>query len=110
VDVTGETIETPSVESLTSAEEQPAVVSSFEDADEVIEVQPEVVIDTTAELLGRAKARRPRTRAAATGSQAGGASTTPRGARKGGTRKTSGTSRRGGRGKKKEVPDDIGNR
>ncbi|MGE4053832.1 MAG: NYN domain-containing protein [Vicinamibacterales bacterium] len=107
VDVSQEAIETPVVDGLSSTEEAPAVAASFEDTDEVIEIQPQAVVDTTAELLGRAKARRPRTRATTT-TQASGTSS-PRGARKTGTKKTAGPARRGGR-TKKEVPDDIGNR
>jgi hypothetical protein len=112
VDVAEEAIETPGVDGAASEDVPEVVAAPFEDTDEVIEIQPEAVIDTTAELLGRAKARRPRTRAT-TATQASGA-TAPRGARKGGAgkagpRKTSVGSRRGGRAKK-DVPDDIGNR
>jgi uncharacterized LabA/DUF88 family protein len=62
------------------------------DPDVIIEAEPVSVIDTTAELLGRAKPRRPRTRAAgAPGSRVGG-TPTPTPARGGrttaGTRKT----------------------
>jgi hypothetical protein len=45
------------------------------DPDVIIESEPVSVIDTTAELLGRAKPRRPRTRAA--GAPGSGAAATP---------------------------------
>jgi uncharacterized LabA/DUF88 family protein len=111
VDVGEEVIETPAVEGVAPIEDveaPPAAVSAFDATDEVIEVQPHVVVDTTAELLGRAKARRPRTRA--TGVHAAATPVPPRGTRKTGARKTSGTPRRTKGRTKKEVPDDFGNR
>jgi uncharacterized LabA/DUF88 family protein len=111
VDVAEEAIETPAVDgaaSLEDVEVQPAAISPFDETDEVIEVQPQAVVDTTAELLGRAKARRPRTRA--TGVHAAATPSPTRGTRKTGARKTSGSSRRSKGRTKKEVPDDIGNR
>ena len=114
VDVAEEAIEQqPLVEGQpAAAAPEGVVVGSFEEGDEVIEVQPEVVIDTTAELLGRAKARRPRSRVTTTAHTTPSPSTS-RGARKAsGTRKSSGsagTARRPRR-PKKDLPDDVGNR
>jgi hypothetical protein len=54
---------------------------------DVIEIEPVSVVDTTAELLGRAKPRAPRTRASRTGTAAASASPTSR-TRSTGTRKT----------------------
>jgi hypothetical protein len=87
-----------------------AIVTSEPDEPDVIEIEPIAVVDTTAELLGRAKARRPRsvsTRSAA----APAASRAPRA----GTRKTAAKKaappRRTTRAKKSraEVPDEPGN-
>jgi hypothetical protein len=44
-----------------------AVVATESDEPDVIEVQPVAVVDTTAELLGRAKPKRPRTKAGGSG-------------------------------------------
>ncbi|MQA30583.1 MAG: NYN domain-containing protein [Luteitalea sp.] len=52
-----------------------AVIAADALDSDVIEIAPVSVIDTTAELLGRAKPRRPRTRAA--GAPGGGAAATP---------------------------------
>jgi len=60
---------------------------------EPIDVAPVTVVDTTAELLGRAKARKPRTRAAT--SRIGESDTPDRPARKTGTRKAAATATRG---------------
>lgn len=88
----GETDLEPSVEAATETGVETTVdtVEAIIDVDpldaDIIEIAPVSVIDTTAELLGRAKPRRPRTRAAgAPGSRVGGtptpASTSTRGAR-----------------------------
>jgi hypothetical protein len=53
---------------------------------DVIEVEPVSVVDTTAELLGRAKPRAPRARAGRTG--IGATATTPRASRSTGARKS----------------------
>jgi uncharacterized LabA/DUF88 family protein len=84
-----------------TGDEQSAFIEPFEratpvevvDVDEadVIEAQPVSVVDTTAELLGRAKPKRPRTRAAASAS--GSTSGTPRGTKKGTARKTASSRR-----------------
>jgi len=61
----------PEREDLLAGEDQvmfikpvPPVVIDVDESD-VVDMQPESVVDTTAELLGRAKPRRPRGRAAA---------------------------------------------
>jgi len=81
----------------TTAEDVEAVevVVAAEPVDEpdVIEVQPVAVVDTTAELLGRAKARPRRTRTAAPTAAA--AAAAPRSSR-GGPRKTAGVRKTGG--------------
>jgi hypothetical protein len=102
-----------------------AVLESEPDEPDVIEIAPVSVVDTTAELLGRATARRPRTRAAgAPGSRAAGASGTGapassgRSARTGtGTRKTgvkkaatTGTRRTSRPKKSTEASDNRGNK
>jgi uncharacterized LabA/DUF88 family protein len=84
----------------TAAEEVEAVEvvvapEPVDDAD-IIEVQPIAVVDTTAELLGRAKAKPRRTRTAAAVAPAAPAPRAARGGqRKTGTRKSAAGSRRG---------------
>jgi hypothetical protein len=105
-------------ETETEIETVEAVVASDAGDLDVIEVEPVSVIDTTAELLGRAKPRRPRTRAA--GPPASGAATpsSARGARAAGgqrkpaAKKAPGTPRRTTRGRKapEASGDDRGNR
>jgi uncharacterized LabA/DUF88 family protein len=70
------------------AEDMPTVQVEVTDDSEpdVIEVEPVSVVDTTAELLGRAKPRAPRARAGRTRTAATAASTSPRG-RPGGAKK-----------------------
>jgi uncharacterized LabA/DUF88 family protein len=76
------------------------------DEPDVIEVQPVAVVDTTAELLGRAKAKPRRTRTAAPAAAA--AAVAPRGSR-GGQRKTAGTRKAaaGGRRNQKRSEEDA---
>jgi uncharacterized LabA/DUF88 family protein len=64
------------------------------DLSDFAEAQPVAVVDTTAELLGRAKPRKPRTRLAGAAGSASGEATRPRGTRKAGTKKTAGAARR----------------
>ncbi len=110
VDVGDEALETQVTGAAASPAADSVVIGATDETEDVIDVQPEVVIDTTAELLGRAKARRPRARAAATTHAQGAAAGAPsRGTRRTGTRKTAGTTRRSTRAKK-DVPDDVGNR
>ena len=63
------------------AEDVPAMQREMTDETEpdVIEIEPVSVVDTTAELLGRAKPRAPRTRAGRTGVAGAPASPAPRG-------------------------------
>jgi hypothetical protein len=77
-----EIVEFPGGDSLPNEEETPQ---------EIIELQPAAVVDTTAELLGRAKPRKPRTRAASSLA----AARPPRSSepKKAGTRKTARRSR-----------------
>ncbi|MGE3178563.1 MAG: NYN domain-containing protein, partial [Vicinamibacterales bacterium] len=100
------------VEQEALADDQTAFIEPLErprtvdivDVDEadVIETQPVSVVDTTAELLGRAKPRKPRVRAAAAGSTGAHPPAAPRGTRKAPARKTAGTRRPRG---KKAAPD-----
>ena len=60
------------------------------DEADVIDTQPVSVVDTTAELLGRAKPKKPRTRAAASHQGAAHTPAAPRGAKKAGARKPAG--------------------
>ena len=81
-------------------DDQMAFIEPFEmprsvdivDVDEadVIDTQPVSVVDTTAELLGRAKPKKPRTRAASSHQSAAHTPAAPRGAKKPGARKPSG--------------------
>lgn len=72
----------------------PVELVDTEEAD-IIEAQPVSVVDTTAELLGRAKPRKPRTRAAAASNASGNQAPAPaRGARKSaGAKKAAGAKR-----------------
>jgi hypothetical protein len=89
-----------------------AVVTSEPDEPDVIEVEPIAVVDTTAELLGRAKPRRPRPRTVSSRSAAAPAAPrVPRaGTRKIATKKPA-AARRTSRAKKSaaEAPDEPGN-
>jgi hypothetical protein len=69
------------------------------ETDDILDVSTVAVVDTTAELLGRAKPRPGRTRAASAASSSSEEPSTARGARKG-TRKTAGVTRRASRSKK----------
>jgi uncharacterized LabA/DUF88 family protein len=60
-------VETPGSDAELEGEMQPTVVITDENEPDVIEIEPVSVIDTTAELLGRAKPRAPRARAGRTG-------------------------------------------
>ena len=73
---------------------RPIEVIDAEESD-VIDTQPVSVVDTTAELLGRAKPRKPRARATGSGNTAAPSSSSGRGSRKtAGTRKTAGGAKR----------------
>jgi uncharacterized LabA/DUF88 family protein len=81
----------------------------FVDGDVILEPQPPALVDTTAEMLGRATGKRPRRRGA-TSAAAAPIAVEPRTAR-GGTRKTaakrtSGTSRRSARSRKTSSTDE----
>ncbi len=82
---------------------------------DVIEIEPVSVVDTTAELLGRAKPRAPRVRAGRSGNTAAAPSSPARGratgGRKSATKKTAGT-KRTTRSRKAadKKDDDVGNR
>jgi uncharacterized LabA/DUF88 family protein len=85
-----------------------------DEADEIIEVETSAVVDTTAELLGRAKPRRPRTRAATVAAPHAASSrpaNTARGTRKSAARKPAAASRRSSRSRKAaaDVKDESGN-
>jgi uncharacterized LabA/DUF88 family protein len=68
---------------------QAEVLSGDEAESDIIESTPVAVVDTTAELLGRAKPRRPRTRAAGSPHSAAAGGTTPaRGTRRSGGRQS----------------------
>jgi uncharacterized protein (TIGR00288 family) len=113
VDAGVERVDIPAIEtveiSTDDAPPLPALALS-DDADDIIEGETSAVVDTTAELLGRAKPRRPRTRAAqpAGAATGGGAAGTGRGRRATTTtttRKTGGA-RRSTRGRKADADDD----
>jgi hypothetical protein len=106
--------ETPAAAAVTTVD----AVVAFEPADsDVIDVEPITVVDTTAELLGRAKARRPRARTGAAHSAAAPAASAGRSPRAAGTRKTAakktagGNTRRPSRARKSvpAAPDEPGN-
>jgi hypothetical protein len=74
---------------------------------EALEAQPSAVVDTTAELLGRAKARKPRSRpVAAVAAPAPAARRKPAPRKSAGARKTVRTKKASAA----DVPDDVGNR
>jgi uncharacterized LabA/DUF88 family protein len=74
--------------------EMPRTVDIIDvDEADVIDAQPVSVVDTTAELLGRAKPKKPRSRAAASHQGAAHAPAASRGAKKAGARKSAGTRR-----------------
>jgi hypothetical protein len=100
-----EIVEEPPIEEAPQVEGVP-VPDVVED---VIEVETSGVVDTTAELLGRAKPKRPRSRAASAtqGAASGAAHGTPRGSRKTGT-KASGGARRTRRSRKTAAAEDSG--
>jgi uncharacterized LabA/DUF88 family protein len=101
---TGPELAEPAADTAAEEVEAVEVVVAPEPVDEpdVIEVQPVAVVDTTAELLGRAKAKPRRTRTASPAAAA--AARGPRaGARKTGTRKTASGGRRG----QKKVDDEA---
>jgi uncharacterized LabA/DUF88 family protein len=105
----------PVAEVAEDVSEVPVQVTDESEPD-VIEIEPVSVVDTTAELLGRAKPRAPRARAGRTGTAAAASTSTPR-SRSTGTRKTAvkkstatkrpARSRKAGAGKD---DDDFGNR
>jgi uncharacterized LabA/DUF88 family protein len=90
--LSSETVEVMPVNAIVDATE-----GSEPDLD-IIDVPPVEVVDTTAELLGRAKARRPRTRAAAHAGAGG--ETAPRPTRRAAGTKKAAAPRRGGRRKR----------
>jgi hypothetical protein len=82
---------------------------------DVIEIEPVSVVDTTAELLGRAKPRAPRSRAGRSGVGATSAAAAPRaraGAKKSVAKKTTGAKKSSSRSRKpaSKSDDDFGNR
>jgi uncharacterized LabA/DUF88 family protein len=92
-------IEVPAVETIEIvASEEPSLPASPppEEVEDFIEVQTSNVVDTTAELLGRAKARRPRTSrlAAAAGEPREEERAAPTRSRKSGAKKSAGASKR----------------
>lgn len=112
----------PSESTAELADDVPSITAEMTDETEpdVIEIEPVSVVDTTAELLGRAKPRAPRTRAGRTGSVAAAPSTPAARPRSGGTRKAAPAAKKpapgkrpaAGRSKKSTNKDDdnFGNR
>jgi hypothetical protein len=98
-------IEVPPVETIeivAASDAQAEPPAAAEEAADV-EVQTSDVVDTTAELLGRAKPRSPRTRVASPSARTMGRGSSPGGpprGRKTTTKRATGTSRRSGRSKK----------
>jgi uncharacterized LabA/DUF88 family protein len=105
-----ETIDVPPVEAVdlvTDGEPAPPALAPAEGPDDVIEVETSAVIDTTAELLGRAKPRRPRARMSPSATQASGGSTPAAGrGRRATARKSGAAVRRPGRARKPGADDD----
>jgi uncharacterized LabA/DUF88 family protein len=115
-EVNGNVGNTSSPQAELADDVQPVQVEvSDENEPDVIEIEPVSVVDTTAELLGRAKPRAPRARAGRTGVAAAPASAAPRGrssakksvSKKPGAKKTAPRSRRPTGDK---ADDDFGNR
>jgi uncharacterized LabA/DUF88 family protein len=95
-----ETLESPIVVA------EPVITVPADVDGDLIEAVPLTVVDTTAEMLGRAKARRPRARAlAAIEDQPAAAASRARGSRKGVAKKTTGAGARRGPRKKEKVPE-----
>jgi hypothetical protein len=85
---------------------EPVITAPADVDGDLIEAVPLTVVDTTAEMLGRAKARRPRTRAlAAVEDQPAAAASRARGSRKSAARKPAGTGARRGSRKKEKDPE-----
>jgi hypothetical protein len=108
-----EEVDVPAIETVEiSTDDAPPLpaLAVTDDTDDIIEVETSAVVDTTAELLGRAKPRRPRTRAAQpAGAASGGASAGSGRGRRATTTTTSkktGGARRSTRARKADADDD----
>jgi uncharacterized LabA/DUF88 family protein len=109
-----EAIDVPPVETVEIAggdEVAPPALADADGIDDIIEVETSAVVDTTAELLGRAKPRRPRARVSPVATRAsGGANHGSSRGRKTTAKKAPAAPRRSTRSRKVDADDDsVGN-
>jgi len=106
-----EAIDVPPVEAVDIAagdESAPAALADADEIDDIIEVETAAVVDTTAELLGRAKPRRPRARVSPAAAQSSGGAIHGSGrGRKAPAKRSAGAPRRSSRARKASADDDT---